>query len=61
MADNTDIRGGQDRKRINTSQDHELRYWTKALGCTEEELRAAVHAVGDQADKVRDYVGQRGR
>ena len=56
MADDTGNRGGQDRSRINTSQEHELRYWTKALGCTEEQLREAVAKVGSSADKVEEYL-----
>ena len=59
MADDTSIRSNIDRQRISTTQDHERRYWSKELGISEEELLAAVQAVGSQADKVRDYV--RGR
>jgi hypothetical protein len=61
MADDTSIRSQGDRTRINTSQDHEVRYWAKELGCTPEELKAAVQAAGNQVDRVRDYVKQRGR
>ena len=39
MPDDTKLRGGQDRTRINLDQDHEVRYWTKELGVTTEELR----------------------
>jgi hypothetical protein len=46
MADNPNIRGQQDRSRINMSQEHEVRYWSQKFGCTEEELRHAVEAVG---------------
>ena len=59
MADDTSVRSGIDRNKINTSQDHEVRYWTKELGISPEELRAAVQAVGSSADKVRDYVAAR--
>lgn len=59
MTDNTNTRTGADRARINVNQEHEVRYWTQALDVTEEELRAAVDAVGPVADKVREYF-QRG-
>jgi hypothetical protein len=42
MADDPTQRHGQDRTRINTDQDHEIRYWTKELGVSEDELTEAV-------------------
>ena len=56
MADDTSVRAGIDRSRINTSQDHEVRYWTEELGVSAEQLQAAVKAVGSSADKVREYL-----
>jgi len=58
MADDPKNRGGQDRGRINVNQPHEVAYWTKALGVTEEELRKAVAAVGDRSDAVRKHLGK---
>jgi hypothetical protein len=51
---------GQDRQRINVNQDYELRDWCKSLGTTPEKLKEAVGAVGDRADKVREYLKERG-
>ncbi len=45
-----------DKARIDLSQDYERRDWAKSFGVTEDELRHAVHAAGDSADKVRDYL-----
>jgi len=59
MTDSSRNRGEPDRSRINVNQEHELRYWTKALDVTEEELREAVRVVGASADEVRAYF-QRG-
>lgn len=59
MTDSTNKRGEPDRSLINVNQDHELRYWTQTLDVTEDELRAAVAAVGTQADKVREYLRSR--
>lgn len=58
MPDDPNTRHGQDRDRINVNQQHEVAYWTKALGVTEEELRNAVAAVGDRADAVRKHLGK---
>ena len=46
----------QDRKLIALNEDYEVRDWCKSLGCTEEQLRAAVQAVGHSVDKVREYL-----
>jgi hypothetical protein len=60
MADDQTTKvGGQDRKRINLSGDHEVRTWCNSLGVNEEQLRTAVAAVGDNADKVRQHLGKK--
>lgn len=56
MPDNPAVTGGQDRQRINVGQDHELRDWAARFGVTRDELKAAVAAVGDRADKVEQYL-----
>jgi hypothetical protein len=61
MADDTSNRGQQDRSRINISQEHEVRYWTETLGVSQDQLKAAVQAVGNSADKVREHLGKRSR
>ena len=58
MTDNTN-QTGLDRKLISLDQDYEVRDWTKSLNCTEDELRAAVKAVGNSADKVREYLAKK--
>jgi hypothetical protein len=54
--DDTTKRNSPDSKRINLSEDHEVRYWTQALGVTEQELREAVKAAGSSAEKVREHL-----
>lgn len=56
MADDKNEVGVPDRTRINLSEDYEVRDWTKSLGVSEDELREAVDAVGNSADKVREYL-----
>jgi chemotaxis receptor (MCP) glutamine deamidase CheD len=52
MPDDPSKRGGQDRKRIDVSQKHELRAWSKKFGVTPDALKKAVASAGTQADKV---------
>ncbi|MDR6539783.1 DUF3606 domain-containing protein [Variovorax soli] len=54
MPDDT-TQTARDRKFISLEQDYEIRDWATSLGCTEDELRAAVKAVGNSADAVRKY------
>ncbi len=56
MPDNLEKRGGQDRKRIDVSQEHELRDWSKKFGVSADRLKEAVQAVGPQADKVQEHL-----
>lgn len=58
MSDNLANRGPQDRSRISLNEEHEVRYWTQALGVTKEQLAAAVQAVGSSADRVRAHLGK---
>jgi Protein of unknown function (DUF3606) len=58
MADDLKNRGAQDRARISMSEEHEVRYWTKALGVSKEQLAAAVAKVGNSAEAVRRELGK---
>jgi len=58
MADDKNIRTGADRSRINLNEDYEVRYWTKALGVTEERLRELVREHGNSAEKIREALGR---
>jgi hypothetical protein len=59
MADDKNKTHGQDRERINVNQDYELRDWAKSLNTTPERVKEAVQAVGDRADKVREFLKER--
>lgn len=52
MTDDLSNRGGQDRKRIDVSQDHELAYWSQRFGVSRDELKRAVQKVGVMAEDV---------
>jgi hypothetical protein len=56
MPDNPNIRTGQDRKRVNVHQEHEVRFWTHKWGVSREELEQAVQAVGTSVTKVEEFL-----
>ncbi len=56
MSDDLTNRGPQDRARINVNEDHELRYWSKELGVSEQRLKEAVKAVGVSVEAVKDQL-----
>lgn len=60
MADDKSQSGGQDRSRINTSEDYEVRDWAKKFGVSAEELREAVKAVGSSAKDVEAHLKRQG-
>jgi Protein of unknown function (DUF3606) len=58
MADDPNKRGTAVRSKISMGEDHEVRYWTKHLGVTREELQKAVDKVGNSAAAVRKELGK---
>jgi hypothetical protein len=56
MSDDKSKAGAADRERINVHEDYELRDWAKSLSTTPERVKEAVQAVGDRADKVREFL-----
>lgn len=59
MSDDKSNRGLVDRDRISLNEDYEVRYWSEALGVTKDQFSAAVKAVGNSADKVREHLKKR--
>jgi hypothetical protein len=57
MADDLTNRGPADRSRINMHEDYEVRYWTKALGVSKEELQRLVDKHGNSATKIKEALG----
>jgi hypothetical protein len=46
----------QDHWRVNLGEDWELVFWSREFGCTVDELKKAVEAVGPTAGTVRAYL-----
>jgi hypothetical protein len=59
MSDDKTKTGGQDRQRINVNEPYELRDWAKSLNAAPEKIKQAVGAVGDSAEKVRQYLSKK--
>jgi hypothetical protein len=59
MSDDKLKRGEPDRSKINMKEDYEVRYWTKHLGVSEEDLQQAVDRVGNSAAAVRKELAGR--
>jgi hypothetical protein len=58
MSDDLSNRGPADRSRVNVHESWEVRWWCKEFGCTEQQLAAAVKAVGVSAAAIRKYFGK---
>ncbi|MCA1453370.1 DUF3606 domain-containing protein [Bradyrhizobium sp. BRP22] len=56
--DNLTKRDQRDRSKINMHEDFEVKYWTRELGVTREQLQKAVDKVGNNAATVRKELGK---
>jgi AraC-like DNA-binding protein len=56
--DGAGVPRAQDHWRVNLSEAWEIGFWGREFGCSEGELKRAVHAVGDCAGAVRAYLLQ---
>jgi hypothetical protein len=56
--DNLTKRDQRDRSKINMHEDFEVKYWTRELGVTREQLQKTVDKVGNSAATVRKELGQ---
>jgi hypothetical protein len=52
MSDDLSKTGMQDRTRINTGENYELRYWSEKFGVSHDRLKAAVQKVGNPVSAV---------
>lgn len=59
MSDDKNMRGPQDRSRINIHEDYELQYWSEKFGVSRDELKKAVAAVGVSANDVEAFLRKR--
>ena len=50
--------GTLDRKQINLKGDYEVRYWTRTLEVSQDNLREAVAQAGTSVEAVKKYLGR---
>ena len=53
MTEKLQSRGLLDQTRVRVSEPSDVLYWCRLFGCTEQQLRAAVYAVGGMVADVR--------
>jgi hypothetical protein len=58
MPDNLANRAAPDRSKIAMGEEYEVKYWTKHLGVTREQLQRAVDKVGNSAATVKKELGK---
>jgi 3-oxoacyl-[acyl-carrier-protein] synthase III len=56
--DNLTKKDQRDRSKINMHENFEVKYWTRELGVTREQLQKAVDKVGNSAATVRKELGK---
>jgi len=56
LSDDQRKREPADRSRIDINEPWEVKFRCKEFGCTEQQLRHAIAAVGDSAAKVNQYL-----
>jgi len=61
MSDNKNLRDNRDRSRVSGNEDYELSYLQEKLGVSREQVMDAIKAVGNDRQKVEDYLKNRGR
>jgi Protein of unknown function (DUF3606) len=59
MTRDSFVSGPVDRSRIELIEGHELRFWTRELQCSAEQLLEAIESVGIDAAAVGDYLAMR--
>ena len=58
MPDDLKNTGRGDNERIYVHQAHEVEYWTRVLGVTEQKLKEIVERVGPMVKDVRKALGK---
>jgi uncharacterized protein with von Willebrand factor type A (vWA) domain len=61
MAGSNGTSAGDKVERIDVSWDYEVCAWARHFNTSEKQVKEAVAAVGDRADKVREHLASRRR
>lgn len=59
MSDDKSKVGGNDRTRINTSEEYEVQYWSEKFNVSPDELRRAVESAGsNEVSRIEEYLSK---
>jgi hypothetical protein len=61
MADHTTKRSQRNHSRVSVLETYDRHYWSRRFGCTEEDLGAAVEAVGVSKSAVEKWLRTNGK
>ena len=61
MADDKNMQDGRDRSRVSGSEEYELQYMAEKLNVSTEEIRRAIEQVGNNREKIEEYLKGRSR
>lgn len=56
MADDKNLKDGRDRDRVSGSEEYELQYLAEKLNVSTEEIKKAIEKVGNNRDKVEEFL-----
>jgi hypothetical protein len=56
MADNKDLRDGRDRERVAGNEEYEVNFLAQKLNVSAEEVRRAIEQVGNNREKLEEYL-----
>lgn len=59
MADDPTKKGLQDRNRVNSNEDYEVRYIAEMLNVTPDEIREAIKKVGNNRNDITEYISSK--
>lgn len=60
MADDKNLRGGQDRSRVAGNEEYELQHIAQKLGVSAEDVRRAIEQVGNNREKIEEFLRSKG-
>lgn len=61
MSDNKNSRDNRDRNRVAGNEDYELSYIQEKLGVSRQQVLDAIKAVGNDRQKIEDYLRNHSR
>lgn len=56
MADDKNLKDERDRSRISGSEEYELQYLSEKLNVSTEEVRKAIERVGNNREKIEEFL-----